>query len=180
MLQIHENIKQQRILAGLSEEEMSKRLGIKRSTYQYWEKETPHLSKIMRVAEVLNIPVRTLTDENLINDENKTMAHEPGTPLKKEELSPDGAQRERSLHALIESNRVLVETNRDLTGMLKQSFYSKLNSDSQQHISVTLLPYLQRLAAGGVGKFWKDENVGLIELNRMLLENAAVETKLGK
>lgn len=55
-MQIHEKIKRARILADLTEEEMAEKLGIKRSTYQYWEKKTPSLDKIKQVAEVLGLP----------------------------------------------------------------------------------------------------------------------------
>jgi DNA-binding XRE family transcriptional regulator len=40
MLQIHQKIEQARISAGLTQDEMAERLGVKRSTYQYWEQKT--------------------------------------------------------------------------------------------------------------------------------------------
>ena len=113
-------------------------------------------------------------------DTPKVMANEPDKPLHKEDLEQDNTQRERSLHALIESNKMLVETNKDLTGMLKQSYFNKVSSNSDQHISITLLPYLQKIALGGVGRFWKDERVGIVELNKILLSQEVVEVKLGK
>ena len=100
-------------------------------------------------------------------------------PIGKEEVVQNDGQQEKSLHALIESNKMLVETNKDLTGMLKQSYYNKANSNSDQHISATLLPYLKKLALGGVGRFWKDENVGMIELNTILVSQLKAEVKLG-
>ena len=97
-----------------------------------------------------------------------------------DEPSQDSNQRERSLHALIESNKMLVETNKDLTGMLKQSYFNKVSSNSDQHISIILLPYLQKIALAGAGRFWKDEKVGIVELNKILLSQEVAEVKLGK
>lgn len=54
-MQIHENIRQARLSAHLTEEQMAEKLGIKRSTYQYWEKKTPSLAKIKQVAKALNL-----------------------------------------------------------------------------------------------------------------------------
>ena len=99
--------------------------------------------------------------------------------VKKDRVEEDN-QVAVSIHTLIESNRMLVETNKDLTGMLKQSYSNKVSSSSDQHISGTLLPYLQQIALAGVGRFWKDENVGIVELNKILLSQVKTEVKLGK
>jgi transcriptional regulator with XRE-family HTH domain len=56
MLQIHQKIEQARISAGLTQDEMAEKLGIKRTTYQYWEQKTPSIDKIKEVARVLNLP----------------------------------------------------------------------------------------------------------------------------
>ncbi len=56
MLQIHEKIEIERNRAGLSQDEIAAKLEIKRSTYQYWEKVTPGIEKIKRVAKVLGLP----------------------------------------------------------------------------------------------------------------------------
>lgn len=56
MLQIHQKIEQARVSAGLSQEEMAEKLGIKRSTYQYWEKKTPKIESVRAVARVLGLP----------------------------------------------------------------------------------------------------------------------------
>jgi transcriptional regulator with XRE-family HTH domain len=71
MLQIHEKIEQARISAGLSQEDMAEKLGIGRSTYQYWEKKTPSIDKILKVAKALNLPEDYFfgeNDENIISD----------------------------------------------------------------------------------------------------------------
>lgn len=67
-MQIHEKIKQARISAGLTQDEMAEKLKIKRSTYQYWEEVTPSIDKIKRVIEVLKLPEDYFfvqNDENL-------------------------------------------------------------------------------------------------------------------
>lgn len=56
MLQIYQRIEQERISAGLTQEQMAEKLGIERSTYQYWEKKTPSTEKIIRVAKALGLP----------------------------------------------------------------------------------------------------------------------------
>lgn len=56
MLQIHEKIEQARVSAGLTQLEMAEKLGIKRSTYQYWEQKTPKMENILAVAKVLGLP----------------------------------------------------------------------------------------------------------------------------
>lgn len=57
MLQIHKKIKQARLSASLTESQMAEKLGIERTTYQYWEKKTPSLEKIKMVASVLNLEI---------------------------------------------------------------------------------------------------------------------------
>jgi transcriptional regulator with XRE-family HTH domain len=56
MLQIHKKIEAERIKAGLTQDEVAEKLGIKRSTYQYWEKKTPGVDKLKQVAKVLGKP----------------------------------------------------------------------------------------------------------------------------
>jgi transcriptional regulator with XRE-family HTH domain len=68
-MDINQKIEQERVLAGFTQDEMADRLGIKRSTYQYWEKKTPSLAKIERVEKALNLPKGFFTDEKFRNDE---------------------------------------------------------------------------------------------------------------
>lgn len=63
-MQIHEKIEQARVLAGLTQDEMAKKLGIQRSTYQYWEKATPSLDKIRKVAAALGLTVDHFLSDN--------------------------------------------------------------------------------------------------------------------
>jgi len=55
MLQIHEKLRVAREKAGLTQDELAARLGIERSTYQYWETKTPSIDKIKRVAVALKL-----------------------------------------------------------------------------------------------------------------------------
>jgi transcriptional regulator with XRE-family HTH domain len=55
MLQIHERIKNERLKAKLSEEQIAKIIGIERTTYQYWEKKTPSIDKVKLVAKALGL-----------------------------------------------------------------------------------------------------------------------------
>jgi transcriptional regulator with XRE-family HTH domain len=71
MLQIHQKIEQARVSAGLTQDEMAERLGIKRTTYQYWEQKTPSIDKIKEVARVLNLPPDYFFGAN---DEKEPMA----------------------------------------------------------------------------------------------------------
>jgi transcriptional regulator with XRE-family HTH domain len=61
MLQICQNIKQARLSAKLSQEEMAHKLGIKRTTYQNWEKNIePDLTTIVAIAKNLGIATTEL------------------------------------------------------------------------------------------------------------------------
>jgi transcriptional regulator with XRE-family HTH domain len=55
-MQIHEKIERARVSAGLTQDQMAEKLGIKRSTYQYWEKKTPGIDKLRQVAKALHLP----------------------------------------------------------------------------------------------------------------------------
>ena len=74
MLQIHEKIEQARISAGFTQEQMANKLDISRTTYIYWERKTPSIDKIKKVAEVLDLPVEYFLDENFNNVELNTTA----------------------------------------------------------------------------------------------------------
>lgn len=79
MLQIHEKIEAERIKAGLTQDEMAEKLGIKRSTYQYWEKNTPKVDKVKAVAEALGKPA----DYFFVTPDEKFVTPKPelnGTP----------------------------------------------------------------------------------------------------
>ena len=157
---------------GISITDFCKKTGIDRDRFYSWKKGRGNPKA--NDSELIRKWIHENTDKALEID-NMT-----NKPISKEDVEQDDGQLGRSLHTLIESNKMLVETNKDLTGMLKQSYYNKANSNSEQHISLILLPYLQKIALGGAGRFWKDENVGIVELNKILLSQVAVEVKLGK
>jgi transcriptional regulator with XRE-family HTH domain len=78
MLQIHKRIKDERIKAGLSEDEIAEKIGVGRTTYQYWEKKTPAVDKIKKVAKALGLP----EDYFFINAEKQIPG--PATPVANE------------------------------------------------------------------------------------------------
>lgn len=102
MLQIHEKIEQARVSANLTQDEMAEKLGVKRSTYQYWEKKTPSLDKIQKVAEALHLP----NDYFFGNGDENIGGHELSEPEVK--------YKERSIEDLIQNNRILAEANKTL------------------------------------------------------------------
>lgn len=55
MIQISELIKNERERLRLTEDEVAEKIGIPRSTYQYWEKKTPSVEKIGRIEEALGL-----------------------------------------------------------------------------------------------------------------------------
>lgn len=55
-MQIHERIRNERVKAGLTEEQLAEKIGVKRSTYQYWETKTPNVNKVKQVAKALGLP----------------------------------------------------------------------------------------------------------------------------
>jgi transcriptional regulator with XRE-family HTH domain len=130
MLHIHEKIKQARISAKLTQDEMAEKLGIERSTYQYWEKKTPTVDKIKDVAKALKLPVDYFLgskDENLVNK-----AHEP-----------EPEYNNKSLDELIISNRILAEANKTLAE--SHLIISKNNEDLIQmaKAAFNLLPQVK-------------------------------------
>lgn len=157
---------------GISITDFCKNTGIDRNKFYSWKSKRGNPK-----AEDSVLIQKWLEKNNYKQEQIETMAHEPNIPIIKEAQPLDGNQRERSLHALIESNnvlvesnKVLVETNRDLTSMLKQS-YSRANSDYLSDNPEALRPLMKILALGGVNKkFWKDEHAGLLELSRILSE----------
>lgn len=61
MLQLCYNIRQARTSKNLSQIEMAKRLGVKRTTYRNWEETTePDLTILKSIAKALDVPAYTL------------------------------------------------------------------------------------------------------------------------
>lgn len=77
-------------------------------------------------------------------------------------------QNEVSLHSLIESNRVLVETNKVLTDLLQQSF--NLNSVAPRQSDKLIDPYtLELLAKRGVPEYWATIEEGRSKLGSIVV-----------
>lgn len=128
-MQIHEKIKQARISANLTEEELAKKIGVKRSTYQYWEKNTPAIGKIKRVAKALNLDedyFLSKNDEN-IGKTSENILKEPAAEYRKKKTLPPGAK-EITLDDYI---AVLVNDKLFLQELLKTSLAAVLKGVSE-------------------------------------------------
>lgn len=55
-MQLVEKIKQARLSAGLTQGQLAKIIGISRSTYQYWEQETPSFENLKLIEKALELP----------------------------------------------------------------------------------------------------------------------------
>ena len=137
-----------------------------------------HVSNILNgnVAMTENFYETFLKHFDLSND----MAQKSDIPITQQGSQNKEYDPERSLYTLIESNKMQVETNRDLTEMLKQSNYNKANSGSQQGIDVILLPYLHLFAHALAKKPLKVESEILVELNKILIESLRAGKVLDK
>lgn len=117
MLQINQKIEQARLSANLSQEEMAEKLGIKRSTYQYWEKKTPSVDKVKLVAKVLG-----LDDDYFFgtSDEILVDRDEPAKAQRSDRISNEVlVSMAQSNRELVQSNKKLVDAHYDLVQMLK-------------------------------------------------------------
>jgi transcriptional regulator with XRE-family HTH domain len=86
MSQICANIKQAREAAGISQVEMSKMLGLSRTTYANWETETePNVATLKRIAQILGIEFSQLVNEKIVEDKLSDMALRFLTMLEKEQ-----------------------------------------------------------------------------------------------
>ena len=73
----HELLKQTRLSKGLSQKEVSEKLGVAKSTYSMYESGTrePNIQTILKLAELLSIPVSDLLIDNNTYDVYKTGNH---------------------------------------------------------------------------------------------------------
>lgn len=101
-MQIHDKIRQARVSAGLTQAEMAEKLGIERSTYQYWEKKTPSIDSIKLVAKTLK-----LSEDYFFvrNDEKKQVQETP-------QENPD--------------TRILIQTLQDHNKILREVIFTNL------------------------------------------------------
>jgi len=173
MLQIHQKIAQARIAAGYTQDQFAEILGIKRSTYQYWEEKTPGVDKIAKIAKALKLPL-----EHFLNAEStskKAKRDEPETDDLAIETIRDLA---RSSVILAESNKVLADNNKELIVMFKATADVRLKNQSTETVGEMLAPYLYKMANAGIGqKFWKSVDEGLIALGKLLVEDVPAMQK---
>lgn len=131
MLQIHERIKAERIKANLSEDELADKIGIGRTTYQYWEKKTPAVDKIKQVARALGLSEDYFFvnhDENNVSEAPSQVHEDPAiynmalplgdlvVTLKDyvdllKEKARHAEEREKRLLALLEKDVRAIKTN---------------------------------------------------------------------
>jgi transcriptional regulator with XRE-family HTH domain len=119
MMQIHERIKNERVKQQLTEEELARRLKIKRSTYQYWETSTPSINKVKAVAKALGFDENYFfvtteepakeeqgNDEYLVNQNNtnneKHGAHVPGVILNGQAILVEAKELTASYERILE------------------------------------------------------------------------------
>lgn len=177
MLQIHKLIKQARLSAGLSEEEMAEKIGVGRTTYQYWEKKTPSLDNLQKVINALELP----NDYFFVNrdEEVSTIRTKGGNKLKAgnieitlqeyldsikeqkrlaEENAKSSAQHARDLKEIMHKQLEKIETNLSLVlgGVHQQSLYM----ESLRTISLNSLARIEK----------KKENSLLAEADKMLFD----------
>lgn len=133
MLQIHERIKNERVRAGLSEEDMAKRLNIPRSTYQYWEENTPKIEKVLAVAKALNLPEDyffVATDESLVvhtNGETEEIAFTPTV----DKLAQALADQAKANRDQAEGYKTLAEAYKGMLDLFKDMRKEMARQDSQ-------------------------------------------------
>lgn len=62
MMQIHDLIKKARIDSGLTPEALATKIGVARTTYLYWEENTPSIDKVKKVEAALGLPENYFLD----------------------------------------------------------------------------------------------------------------------
>lgn len=143
MLQIAENIRRERISKGLSQQEMADKLGVKRSTYAEWEgKVEPKGSILLRIAEILGMPVTALTEnrQSVVNETGipynakdtfqPLSAMETITELRRDkEVLREGIQ--LSLSALLKNDERM-ESNLDSIGGKQDALLALMQSTLEQ------------------------------------------------
>lgn len=179
MLQIHQKIEQARLAAGLTQEEMAEKIGIKRSTYQYWEEKDPSIDKVKKVARALN-----LSDDYFFGKEEQlpevTEALSVDLPTMQViiKLAESNSKLSDGNKELIESNRIALEntkiiaeanrtlarSNEELVQMTKQSI-ADASPQSKSAFEPNWGKLLAVLARVGTGKHWQTEEEGIAVLH---------------
>jgi transcriptional regulator with XRE-family HTH domain len=151
MPEIHELIKNERIKAGLSEEDMAKRLKIPRSTYQYWEENTPKIDKIKAVAKALGYKEDYFfgkNDDNFVPDAilsqgSKTViaeakSGEPSAMQILDRISMAFVDQAKAIADQAEGFRAQAEAFRAQTELIKEIRKEMARQDSQARIESNL------------------------------------------
>lgn len=139
MFQIHELIKNERVKAGLSEEEMARKLGIPRSTYQYWEENTPKIDKIKAVAVALNLP----EDYFFVSDDEKVVAMQiPKQIIQNptvEKLAQAVADQAKANKEHAEGYRIQAEAYKELLEIMRDMRKEMARADTQTIMDANLV-----------------------------------------
>lgn len=154
-MHINENIKRFRGLTELTQEQVAQKIGVKRTTFAEWEKETPPSSEYLSaLASVLRVTV----DEILELPKNGQVKLDVGRKVSQKPAHTTAAHVDISMSgiiALINSNKELTESNLILTKMLqaKTAVPQEIPADVESRFA----DLLELIAKVGSGKRWKSE-----------------------
>jgi len=144
---IHERIKAERLKRRLSDSEVAEKLGISRSTYQYWEKKTPSVDKIRKVAAVLGLP----EDYFFVGVDEKT-THEQLVPQGSKGTKDDtGSQtdyRQKYLELLTDNDRFFKSTYAQVLINLEKLYGQSKTLESLVKINLKHTGSVEALARG--------------------------------
>ncbi|MEO6547476.1 MAG: helix-turn-helix transcriptional regulator [Ferruginibacter sp.] len=154
MLQICENIKQARISSDKTQDEMAALLKVSRSTYQNWERETePAVATLREIAQILNIPLGKLLNEDL---NHGSSLEKPCSSVTLLEIIANMAKSELILSERIKSLALQVE------------FSSNEPKQNGQESAFLPKQIFEKMAVAGVPTLWKSKDQGLIILGKLL------------
>lgn len=142
MLQIHQKIKQARLSAGLTEAELAEKIGVKRSTYQYWETKTPAVENIKRVSRALG------KHDDYFFGSDESFVSEPEPTYNSREVQ------DKTIFNLSEANIILAKAVFNLS--------EKVNSGAPSGVS-SVLPVRETVSADPTEKMQQgkqDKKVG--------------------
>jgi transcriptional regulator with XRE-family HTH domain len=106
MLQIHERIKQEREKQRLSQDELAKILGVKRSTYAYWEEVDPKPEKVKQIAKALSLPENFFFVDIEYEKDDSAFDKPSNNPLSMALLNLTESNK-----ALAEAQKIIAESN---------------------------------------------------------------------
>jgi len=170
MLQICSNIKQERILANRTQQEMANSLNVKRTTYANWEKDTePDMTILKSIAQILGISIGKIIGEDIQAETQKEST-----------ILPKFNRNDESLHNLIQQCGTLVETNRDLKDMLKMQMIN-LNYQANKPLMPKLL--MEQMAESLATQLHLTQEQVLLAIGRSIneieLKNHGVNSSVG-